>query len=150
MRCFPDERVSFYKNVLWCKEYLQVVYLSEIVTPDGMKIIPSTWNGERSNHFRSRWSWSRSERPSQEALKDWKKCLDVAFLLIGITRSIRHPLSKEVMQSVSWSSHCDENTQRLLVHENDVWREWRKIPRRNRNVKFERLNSVVDSGRAYQ
>ena len=115
MRCFPDERISFHENVLWCKEHLQVAHLSEMVTPDGRKIITKMWNGERSHHFRSRWSWSRSERPSQEALMDWRKHIDGAFLLTGITGTTSQPLRKEVMQSVSWTNHCSQSVSLPII-----------------------------------
>ena len=75
MMRFPKEKASFYKNVLWHEECPQAMHLSDVVTPDGKKIIQKTWDGQRSHHLCSKWSWTRCEPPSQPATIDWRKSL---------------------------------------------------------------------------
>ena len=119
MRHFPDERVSFHKNVSWCKECLQVVCSSEIVTLDGKQTTPEMWNGKRSLHLCTVWNWARCKPPTATALMDWKKCIDEAFLLTSVTRRIRQSLNGEVMGSVSWKAPHDGTTQRFRHFENE-------------------------------
>ena len=74
----------------------------------------------------------------------WRRFIGGAFPLMGMTRSSRNWLEKNVMESVSWKAHHDSNAQRLMQLEEEKWNEWRRLLRMNKRMKFEKTESAVE------
>ncbi|CAJ1946859.1 unnamed protein product [Cylindrotheca closterium] len=77
----------------WCRMFLQVCTVSDIVTADGRSIRESMWHGERDYAHRSSYQWPRTVRPNRNHWKVWQDHLTRALLVSdGTQRLLRHPL----------------------------------------------------------
>ncbi|CAJ1931689.1 unnamed protein product, partial [Cylindrotheca closterium] len=50
----------------WCRMFLQVCTVSDIVTADGRSIRQSAWCGERDGIHRSPYQWPRTVQPNRD------------------------------------------------------------------------------------
>jgi hypothetical protein len=64
----------------WCREYLHVVTLSDLVTADGTQLTLDAWNGVRSHHRRDRYNWPRTSRPPNKWWTIWREWLSHTIL----------------------------------------------------------------------
>ena len=58
-----------------CRLYLQVFYLSDIVSGDGTKIMHHFANGYRTPARNSIWKWTRQSRPNESSWNLWKMAI---------------------------------------------------------------------------
>ena len=58
-----------------CRLYLQVFYLSDIVSGDGTKIMHHFANGYRTPARNSIWKWPRQSRPNESSWNLWKMAI---------------------------------------------------------------------------
>ena len=120
---------------------MRVLYLSDIVTPDGRSILESAWLGKRISHIRRQYRWPRTYTPSSQAVADWQSFLKSCFL--GNRENsldLISPLSHDVMSSVLWTDYWDEGCDRLFSFEMNRWWVWSRIPTRTRRMRFRRLS----------
>ena len=54
-----------------CRLYLQVFFLSDIVSGNGQYIIPELVRGERFHQWNSKWQWPRQPRPPKSSWSLW-------------------------------------------------------------------------------
>jgi len=71
--------------------YLRVIYLSDIVSGDGLTILDSPWNGIRDESFR-RETWPNFGNPPWTMWNVWRQALKTAFL--GRGRRLKQPLGR--------------------------------------------------------
>jgi hypothetical protein len=68
-------RFNFSRKSLWqinlCRLYLQVLAISDIVSADGISLLPTTVKGERAFHLASRLYWPQQQRPPAAAWAQW-------------------------------------------------------------------------------
>ncbi|CAJ1969985.1 unnamed protein product [Cylindrotheca closterium] len=64
----------------WCRMFLQVCTVSDIVTADGRSIRESMWHGERDYTHRSSYQWPRTARPNRNHWRVWQEHLTRAYI----------------------------------------------------------------------
>ena len=86
----PQEELKWLN---WCRMYLNVVSLSEIVTADGRYVTTEAWNGTRLAPRRTQLQWPRTSRPAISHWDKWRYWIQKTLLLPGApTRLLRQPL----------------------------------------------------------
>ncbi|CAJ1970459.1 unnamed protein product [Cylindrotheca closterium] len=75
----------------WCRMFLQVCTVSDIVTADGRFIRRSAWNGLRDECCRSPYQWPRTVRPARQHWDLWQTTLSQALLA---SNGPHHPLQQ--------------------------------------------------------
>jgi hypothetical protein len=63
----------------WCRLYLQISRLSEIISLDGRQIKHHIWNGIYISHVQSNTNWIRQPQPSQAAWNTFRKMLSILY-----------------------------------------------------------------------
>jgi hypothetical protein len=81
-----------------CRLYLQVLFLSEICTGDGLYISGDAWTGNRLDIPLKQSSWPRQQKSSSQDWSIWQTYLKKAFLSRGLR--LQAPLG-------NWL-HCDD------------------------------------------
>ena len=77
----------------WCRMFLQVCTVSDLVTADGRFIRRSMWDGIRDDCTRSPYQWPRTVRPSRPHWDLWQSTLSRALLASnGPHQPLRQPL----------------------------------------------------------
>ena len=56
-----------------CRLYLRILYLSDIIQPDGKTVNPMYFNGKRPSYPTSKYKWPHQSKPSNAAWKTWHK-----------------------------------------------------------------------------
>jgi len=93
---FPHEGDKLIMAALWdlglspkelqacnhCRLYLRVLYLSDMVTGDGLQLLDSAWNGVTDEDIRVS-TWPNFGKPLRGMCDMWRKCLSRAFLIRG-------------------------------------------------------------------
>ncbi|CAJ1945364.1 unnamed protein product [Cylindrotheca closterium] len=75
----------------WCRMFLQVCTVSDIVTADGRFIRRSAWNGLRDECCRSPYQWPRTVCPTRQHWDLWQTTLSRALLA---SNGPHHPLQQ--------------------------------------------------------
>jgi Reverse transcriptase (RNA-dependent DNA polymerase) len=103
----------------FCRLYLQVELLSDILTADGKRIRPSIWKGERLIQCH-RWKWPHQPRPDNKGWSIWKRILRITFETNaeGVLQS-RKPTFRF---SSEWKWFYSNSELRLYeLHEGQFW-----------------------------
>ena len=77
----------------WCRMFLQVCTVSDIVTADGRFIRRSIWDGQRDECCRSPYQWPRTVRPGRQHWELWQNTLSRALLA---SNGPHHPLQQSL------------------------------------------------------
>lgn len=99
----------------FCRIYLQVELLSDIIRADGKRIRPAIWKGERQLNCH-RWKWPHQPRPDNKGWAIWKRLLQSTFLTTAegaLTR--RRPMFS---YSSDWNWFYSESELRLYERKN--------------------------------
>jgi hypothetical protein len=83
-----------------CRMYLRALFLSDLVSGDGLMILDSAWNGDRTEDFRAS-SWPNYGKPPRSAWDIWRRYVSKAFL--GRGRRLRTPLGRWLTPDTTWS-----------------------------------------------
>ena len=101
----------------WCRMYLGVTTVSDLVTADGRQLRKAMLLGHRDDQFSSLYEWPRTARPTAPHWRSWKDTLSAALLSTSMT--LRRPLSH-------WCDSLDEwrwlysPSQELLFHRHNI------------------------------
>ena len=81
IRIFLQQELVGHKlaRMNWCWMFLNVVYLSDISTSDGMAIIPQHWEGKVRCDSTN--TWPRTEQPTAQDWNMWRNSLTKALSL---------------------------------------------------------------------
>jgi Reverse transcriptase (RNA-dependent DNA polymerase) len=101
----------------WCRIYLQVEKLSDILTADGKRIRQQIWNGIQHTKC-TRWNWPRQPNPGQKGWKVWKFILQSILTTntSGVLTFPRDPLK----YNSYWSWYYSPSESRLYEKVNDA------------------------------
>ena len=120
-----DQDVLLWLN--WCRLYLQVCTISDIVTADGSRIRQAVWHGQRDAMFRSMYQWPRTARPTKRHWDMWRRVLATTLLLShGPTQPLRSPLGRwhDPLDRWKWLLSPSEGT--LFHREGSTWKSFRR------------------------
>lgn len=105
-----------------CRIYLQVAYLSDMVTPDGIKIIEEVLNCHQHFITTSNTKWPLQDRPSTSARQFWKNTLTKLYQL----NRTKLPLIQRLKECITPISLCQtvhdwyySITMRALYHHSE-------------------------------
>ena len=93
-----------------CRIYLQVLWLSDIVTADGQNILRQTMKGQRAGMYNTPYKWPLQPRPPLAAWTLWRKALRKC---LGIDYTVT-PLLPHRHSLRNWS--CDLPTSHWFWH----------------------------------
>ena len=82
-----------------CRLYLRALYLSDIVTGDGLEIAENARLGVRDDYYRAN-SWPHWPKPSNAKWKVWNRCLRTVFCSRGLR--LRQPLGFWLIDDPNW------------------------------------------------
>jgi hypothetical protein len=136
MSCFAQMSPSL--DELWslnnCRLYLQVYFLSEISTGDGLKITYDAWRGTRFDVPAKLASWPRQQRPSPREWLLWQLFLKKVFLLRGL--KLRFPLGPWTREDNQWEWYFSPSNDQLYQCSQGIWYSFPNIIRRTKNPTF--------------
>lgn len=94
----------------WCRIYLQVERISDIITADGKKIRQTIWNGQRTHSCR-KWIWPKQPRPERKGWRIWQRILQniLSSNNSGILSNRRAPMKYRSY----WTWYYSESETRL-------------------------------------
>ena len=58
-----------------CRLYLRIIYLSDIIEPDGKTVHPTYYAGKCPSYPTSKFKWPHQSKPSNAAWKTWHKTI---------------------------------------------------------------------------
>lgn len=90
-----------------CRMYLRALFLSDIVTGDGLSITVPAWNGEPYVTPHKELSWSVYSKPPKSYWDIWRYWLCHAFL--GRGRRLRAPLGQWFHFDEKWPWYIDSD-----------------------------------------
>ena len=90
-----------------CRMYLRALYLSNIITGDGMYVDESAWNGTPYIPPHKLKSWSHYGKPDRSSWKKWRKWVKIAFL--GRGRRLRNPLGNWLQRDDNWPWYTSDD-----------------------------------------
>ena len=73
-----------------CRLWLRVWRLSDVVSGDGLSILPQYWDGIAPSALTTNYDWPRSERPSASAWTSWR--LALTSFVFGPSHRLHQPL----------------------------------------------------------
>ena len=123
-----------------CRVYLQLYFVSDMATGDGLYITKSVLEGKRDLSRKSQWQWPNQHRPSNSEWKEWKKMLQQVFctnmstrflLAIKLGKWIRDPHQKWI-----WFADLDNTCLYKLI---DSGRAIRFLPCVNNVTRDQRI-----------
>ena len=106
----------------WCRLYLGVVTISDMVTADGRSIRQSILDGVRDGQVYTDYQWPRLVAPTSFRWKMWREQLS-AILLEGNT--LREPLGVWTDDIESWRWVYSPSVNRLFHRHNHVWVQYK-------------------------
>jgi hypothetical protein len=107
----------------YCRIFLQVELLSDIITADGKSIRQEIWKGQTNNlHSFHRDYWPHQPRPTEKAWTIWRSVLQRLLNLTcsGKCVNVQHRIW--LTQDWQWSFH--ESTTRLYHRSNGIIQEY--------------------------
>ncbi|CAJ1946086.1 unnamed protein product, partial [Cylindrotheca closterium] len=130
----------------WCRMFLQVCTVSDIVTADGRSIRESMWHGKRDNAHRSSYQWPRTVRPNRTHWKAWQEHLTRALLVSdGSQRLLRHPLGPWIDPLDNWN-WLWSSTHGLFHRQGHGWQHYRHRRSSTRSIQWDYPCSTQLSG----
>ncbi|CAJ1938660.1 unnamed protein product, partial [Cylindrotheca closterium] len=130
----------------WCRMFLQVCTVSDIVTADGLSIRESMWHGERDYAHRSSYQWPCTVRPNRNHWKVWQEHLTRALLVSdGPQRLLRHPLGPWIDPLNNWN-WLWSSTHGLFHRQGHGWQRYRPRSSSTRSIQWDYPRSTQLSG----
>jgi hypothetical protein len=108
------------RKVNFCRMFLQVELLSDIMTADGKSIRRNIWNGIKDNcHENFADLYVNQPKPGNTAWATWRRALKINFLCndYGTFSTQREPITK----TVDWVWYYDTEIDRIYKHSRDKW-----------------------------
>jgi len=90
-----------------CRIYLRALYLSNIITGDGMYVDESAWNGTPYIPPHKLKSWPHYGKPDRSSWEKWRKWVKIAFL--GRGRRLRNPLGNWLQRDDNWPWYTSDD-----------------------------------------
>jgi hypothetical protein len=123
-----------------CRIYLRALFLSDIITGDGLEISEDAWLGRREEELRSK-SWPFCPKPAPSKWLIWQQSLRRALCARG--HWLRTPLGYWVKEDCHWIRYCDENLS-LCQYKNSCWFSHQIIARRPRLSIFQGVGQLCN------
>ena len=119
-----------------CRLFLQVFYLSDIVTCNGEKILPEALNGKFLLHPQSRWKWPRQPRPPKKDWKMWTLAINEAWIL-SETQFLHYPLGDWINDThqIHKFVYCLDTSAIFETFTNGDIHEYRKVEHKTQNAR---------------
>ena len=118
-----DQDVLLWLN--WCRLYLRVSTVSDLLTADGSHIRNSVWHGQRDDTFRSTYHWPRTVRPTTRHWETWRQVLSSTLLLShGPSHPLRSPLGRWSDSPDRWNWLFSPTTGFLFHREGPSWKSF--------------------------
>ncbi|CAJ1951475.1 unnamed protein product, partial [Cylindrotheca closterium] len=131
----------------WCRMFLQVCTVSDIVTADGRSIRESIWHGERDYTHRSSSQWPHTVRPNRNHWRVWQENLTRALLVSdGTQRLLRHPLGPWFDPINDWN-WLWSSTHGLFHRQGHGWQHYRHRRSPTRSLQWDYTRPAQLSGR---
>jgi len=124
-----------------CHLYLRALYLSDIVTGDGLEIAENAWSGVRDVYFRAN-SWPHWPKPFNAKWKVWHRCLCTAFCARG--RRLRQPLGYWLIDDPDWPWFTTSDYSVLYQRRNHQWTAHNLLVHRQRLPAFQSTGHPCD------
>ncbi len=134
---------KFHKNDLkslnFCRLYLKVITLSDIISLCGRRIKSSCWKGFENNDNISTSIWPNQPKPSGTLWNLWQKALQHTFHLDSFGQFLQ-PINFTSFLPLSWKWFYDMTNQRIYEHNtNGSFTIWLKVSTsRSRKPTFHR------------
>ena len=134
MELFMDAEVD--QDVLkwtnWCRMYLQVCTVSDLLTADGKHIRRSVWEGKRDDTFASPYQWPRTIRPTSQHWQQWQLLLSSLLLSAhGYHHPLRQPLGRWSDDLGRWNWLYSPSMELLFHRQGTVWSSFTKASHPN-------------------
>jgi hypothetical protein len=117
-----------------CRLYLQVLFLSEICTGDGLAISGDAWVGKCFEVPHKQESWPRQQRPSHKDWTIWQLFIKKAFIVRGLR--LRVPLSNWLTCEDGWEWFFSPSQECLFKLEQGKWISYSQVHKRDRLPTF--------------
>ncbi len=132
MKAFGRYNLSFEELCVLnkCRLYLQVYFLSEICTGDGLSITEEAWRGVRFEVPFKILSWPSFPRPSSKEWTTWQLFIKKAFLHRGLR--LHSTLGHWTASDCSWEWFFSPSQECLFQTSQGTWKSYSQIIRRNR------------------
>ena len=113
----------------WCRMYLEIVTVSDLVSADGSTIQLAPWLGRRFKHKRDLIQWPRSERPGEKHWKLWRETLTQTLLQdTSGSRRLRSSLGDWSDDFSLWDWLFSPSTSQLFHRHGHVWIRFDSLP----------------------
>jgi hypothetical protein len=136
-----------------CRLYLQVNYISEVVTSDGTAILNAAYHGSQGENLepdlwiisKSKITWPYQPRPNDKAWAVWKRSINMLTM---------HPSRKLLEPLRQWYSNFSEQRQwKFLINQDNIyqtsehgWIIFYKSPSSTRRLQtYNCTNTIVNS-----
>ena len=132
----------------WCRMFLQVVSVADIVTADGKRIRSAVMNGIRDEQYVPMYEWPRTVRPSKSHWQVWRDSLTAA--LLNPAGTLRRPLTHWKDSIDEWRWLYSPSNECLFHRHNHLWVVYQKMSARANTKRststFQRIPSQCWSG----
>jgi hypothetical protein len=118
-----------------CRLFLQVSFLSEICSSDGLTITEDAWRGKRFEIPSKLLSWPRQQCPPTKDWLTWQTFLKNFFLFRGLR--LRTPLGAWLRAEEGWEWFYSPSRERIFKLEHNGWRAFPQIHRRGKLPTFD-------------
>ena len=117
------------------RQFLQVIYVSDIVTGNGKRLVETMLNGYKDPSRKSKFTWKSIKKPTLRSWCIWRDSLKKALCVSVTGVYLRQPLGKWInteYQDWYWYKHSHSNTIYRFLSPNDNVQEFRPKPTMNR------------------
>ena len=127
-----------------CRQYLQVMYLSDMVSGDGRVIEECFIYGIQPVDRLSQWKWPFQNRPSAEAWVQWRLALSLIWKVDAANRACEPKLGKWRPQrylNMQWFFSFDHQSQLAFRKYKKQWANYKLVSAARSVTVFERCSS---------
>jgi len=117
-----------------CRLYMQVCYLSDIVTGEGSELLEEAWQGKPIPYLNRSSAWPTYHRPPMAYWNIWKRWITKAFLYRG--RRLRFKLGRWYKWQDSWQWYTTTDGE-LFKYVGERWYTFLPVIRRQKLPMFE-------------
>ena len=130
----------------WCRQYLRVTTLSELVTADGRSLTAAALEGRPSGNFVDEYNWPRCMRPRATHWDLWRRVLNQTVLRpYSNNRRLLEPLGPWTDSVDRWNWLLSLSASRLFHRINGTWESYLPIHSRTTST-FRRAQHQPWSG----
>jgi hypothetical protein len=116
------------RGINYCRIYLQVSTLSDILTMCGRRIRPNCWNGKYQQNSNDPSVWPNQPNPSKQLWVSWRQALQRTFNTDS-NGLLLFPITICNFQPICWTWFYDQHSQRLYEYlPNGAFIVWTKTP----------------------